>query len=165
MPSQIAGMGAAKQVKNEAPVPASQPAQKKGCEDENKCCIFVPIKTGFKLLGAFYICDTISAVLFAILILTNSLPGDWSTTLKDPAYFGAISFATACELFSSLLFFRWMREDTKATREGLKLAILVSIVCSLACGILSGFYAVWVGILICIYFHFVAKRFSLQPIE
>ena len=126
--------------------------------------MFLPIKTGFKILALFYISDCIMAFAFCWLVLKSGNGGiDVLKDVRDPIYFGPTCFATACELINSMIFIRWLRNDNRITRDGLILATYISIICCIVCGF-TGIFAVWLGIPICIYFSIVAKRFAEQPI-
>ena len=84
-----------------------------------KCCICFPIKTGMKIMGALYIFDAVLLTILSVLHFAT-LPGMAAVLLGVAVAVGAMAFQ----------WFKWFKEDSADTRQnvikGMRIMIFVT---------------------------------------
>ena len=95
------------------------------CEDDDKCCFFVPIKPGMYIIAILAVLGGLSNIFYGLdAMRVNSVWG--------------IGFLAGAGLqcFAALFYFKWLLKDTKENREGLPTGALINCVAYVV-------YAIW----------------------
>ena len=92
----------------------------RGCEDENICCLCIPLKTGVTIIAVWNI-------VWAILTLYSLLTAVSLGSLKWVTMIGYVP-----SLLADYIFLRWLMDDNKETRENLPRAALLQMLAIIA---------------------------------